>query len=601
MMTPERYQRICQLFDEALECPLEQRAAFLDEACGADLALRAEVEKFLAGMEPAADYLSRPAVNVAAALLAQQSQNPSALGKQISHYQIVSLLGAGGMGRVYLARDARLGRQVALKLLPTQYTQDAERVSRFRTEAQAASALNHPNILTIYDVGEDASTYFIATEFVEGQTLRQRLLTGRLTLSETLDITMQIASALEAAHRAGSVHRDVKPENIMVRPDGLVKVLDFGLAKLLEKDEGGGMKDEKNKPHPSSLIPHYSTMPGKVMGTISYMSPEQALGQAVDARTDLFSLGVVLYEMLTGTPPFIGNSDAAVYDAILHQSPAPLRQALPQLPAEMEWILNRALEKDCEVRYQTASDLKAALLTIKRNSGSGAAAVSQASITPLSVPSDRQARRAKAAAAISLLVVLALVGTWLWRNRNTTKSASARQPVSFTRLTTQAGQELYPSLSPDGKQLVYASNEVGNLDIWLQRVGGKTAINLTRDSAADDTEPAFSPDGEQIVFHSEREGGGLFLMGATGESVRRLTQDGHNPAWSPDGKEIAYAIGFFSGGPNNRTTVPSALHAINVQTGATRLITKGDAVQPHWSPALRTGAFIVVVSAISGQ
>jgi Tol biopolymer transport system component/serine/threonine protein kinase len=589
-MTPERYQQITQLYQAALELTPSQCPAFLAQACEGDEELRREVESLLAHDAESDGFLAAPALNVAAQLMAQEYQ-PLAPRQHINHYQVDSLLGKGGMGEVYLAEDTRLQRKVALKLLPAAFTQDADRVRRFKREALAASGLNHPNILTVFDLGESNGLQFIVTEYVEGQTLRQRLQQGRLPLSNVLDIAIQTASALEAAHRAGIVHRDIKPENIMARPDGLVKVLDFGLAKLLAKDEdenlkaaGGRHKEDKNKPPPDSRLPHHSTMPGRVMGTISYMSPEQALGQRVDERTDLFSLGVVLYEMLSGAPPFTGNSDAAIYDAILHQTPTPLRQSLPQLPAEVEWVLNRTLEKDCEVRYQTASDLKAALLALKRNSGSGEMAVNYTSAGSPPVPAVPKSWRRPTVLAAVALAVMALAGVWWWRGKQAAKPAALPPTATFARLTSHPGQELYPSLSPDGKLLVYAGDEAGNMDIWLQRVSGATPINLTRDSAVADTQPAFSPDGEQLAFRSERDGGGIFLMGATGENVRRLTSQGYNPAWSPDGQEIVYALGHFIDVPNNRSAPPSALHIINVQTGTTRRLTDNDGVQPHWSP-----------------
>jgi eukaryotic-like serine/threonine-protein kinase len=596
-VNPERYQQIAQLYHAAVEMKSGACAVFLDQACAGDADLRREVESLIAADQEAVDFIETPALEVAAGLLAE-SESRECIGRQLSHYRIVSLLGAGGMGEVYLAEDVRLGRKVAIKLLPFQFTQDAERVRRFKTEAQAASALNHPNILTIYDVGEVEGLHFIATEYVEGQTLRQRLTGGKLGLAEALDVAVQTASALDAAHRAGIVHRDIKPENLMLRPDGLVKVLDFGLAKLTERrrdrETEGKRIGENSSPLRPSVSPSPSlTEPGKAMGTIHYMSLEQALGQPVDGRSDLFSLGVVLYEMLTGQQPFAGASDAAIYDAILRQTHAPARDLSPELPAELEWVINRALEKEVELRYQTASDLKAALLALKRNSGSGAVAVSRPTAPQANASSEpkRARQRWLPQVAAGALVVLAVAAPWWWRGRKAAQRAAFTPTASFTRLTTQPGRELSPSLSPDGKQLVYAGDEAGNLDIWLQRVSGATAINLTRDSLAADTQPAFSPDGEQIAFRSERDGGGIFLMGATGENVRRLTNQGYNPAWSPDGKEIVYALGYFTDVPSNRSVTPSALYVINVQTGATRQLTAGDAVQPNWSPAGRRIAY----------
>ena len=577
-MTPERYADISRLCQAALELNASQRHAFLSQACAGDDELRIEIESLLAADGAENSFIDKPALEVAAGIFAREQR--SLTGERLGNYQVLARLGAGGMGEVYLAEDTRLRRKVALKLLPAAFTQDVERVRRFEQEAQAASALNHPNILTIYDFGQTgengAGLHYLATEYVEGQTLRQLLQSGPLPVPQVVEMGVQLADALAAAHQAGIIHRDLKPENIMRRPDGYVKLLDFGLAKL-RRDEGSGMRDERGRSHPL-------TDPGKVMGTVSYMAPEQALGKPVDARADLFSLGVVLYELLRGTHPFAGPSDAAVYNAILHQSPAPLQDAVPDLPAELEWILNRALEKDYELRYQTAQDLRAALLTLKRNSGSGATAVNQPSASALTATSQTKFGRAKIAAALIVLFGLSATVWWWQRGKLARGNASVRPSVSFTRLTIQAGQEVYPSLSPDGKQLLFVGDEAGNRDIWLQRVGGTTALNLTRDCLVADTHPAFSPDGEQIAFRSERDGGGIFLMGATGENVRRLTMQGYNPAWSPDGTEIVYSLGYFTDVPSNRSVVPSAMYVVNVQTGATRQLMTGDAVQPHWSP-----------------
>jgi serine/threonine protein kinase len=291
-------------------------------------------------------------------------------GTRFGQYEITAPLGKGGMGEVYLARDTRLERQVALKILPLDFTQSAERLRRFEQEAQATSALNHPNILTIHEIGAQNGTHFLATEFIAGQTLRDRL-QQPITQNEALDIALQIAHALAAAHEAGIIHRDIKPENIMVRRDGLVKVLDFGLAKLTEtrKAERGARNEEEvetllqNEPNnpqspirnPQSSNPH-STMPGTVMGTASYMSPEQARGERVDARTDIFSLGVVLYEMLAGQRPFAGGNMIDVLGAILHQEPAPLPTQSEAVPDELQRIVTKALQKDRDARYQTAQD-----------------------------------------------------------------------------------------------------------------------------------------------------------------------------------------------------------------------------------------------------
>jgi serine/threonine protein kinase len=374
-MTPERYQQIGALFDAALERPSDERSAWLEKASGDDADLRGEVENLLANHVASDTFLGRPAMDVAAELLAQ---NPPAkidvVGRQISHYQILSLLGAGGMGQVYLAKDARLGRPVALKLLPPRYLENASHIRRFEREALAASALNHPNILTIYEFGADGDTHFLATEFVQGETLRQRSQRGALTIAEVLDLAGQIAAALQAAHEAGIIHRDIKPENVMLRKDGIVKVLDFGLAKLTglrnadfgfrnEEDAATLVQSPADNPQSPIHIPQ-STLPGTVMGTVAYMSPEQARGLPVDARTDLFSLGVMLYEFLAGRQPFTGQTVNHTIVAILENDPPPLTVAGRRLPAELERLLNRLLAKQPEQRYFSASYLLAELKQI---------------------------------------------------------------------------------------------------------------------------------------------------------------------------------------------------------------------------------------------
>jgi Tol biopolymer transport system component len=314
------------------------------------------------------------------------------------------------------------------------------------------------------------------------------------------------------------------------------------------------------------------------MGTISYMSPEQALAEPLDHRTDIFSFGVMLYEMATGQRPFQGASNAAIYDAILHHLPTPITSS----HHELQWIIDRALEKKPEQRFQTAAELKIALKTLKHDSLSEARTSATTALSQPLRQSGRAGWLAKAVVAFAAVLVFALAGYGRWFGMKRARS-SALRATSFTQLTRAPGQEIYPSLSPDGKLLVYASDEAGNWDIYLQRVNGTTPINLTQDCAADDTQPAFSPDGEQIVFRSGRDGGGIFVMGATGENVRRLVDHGHNPAWSPDGEEVVYSEGSFAR-PSERGQYPSPLSVVKLATGETRQVTEADAVQPNWSP-----------------
>jgi eukaryotic-like serine/threonine-protein kinase len=353
-MTPEHYQRLGQLFDEALALPPDQRALWLEQTCGSDRGLRGEVESLLASQEESAKFLTSPALDVAAKLLSR-TQQPSLLGQQFSHYQVLSLLGVGGMGEVYLAEDLQLKRRVALKVLAPELRNNNEQVQRLEQEARAASALNHPNILTIYEIAEADDVRFIAAEYVGGETLRQCLMRKRFTISKTLDIALQIVAALDAAHQAGIVHRDVKPENVILRKDGLVKLLDFGIAKLAPRPMQGFEPET-----PTQMF--LQTNPGMLLGTVAYMSPEQVRGQTVDGRADEWSLGVMLYEMLTGHSPFAGETVNDAIAAILKTEVKPLTQCNSDIPDELERIVLKTLRKDADDRYQ---NIKALLIDLR--------------------------------------------------------------------------------------------------------------------------------------------------------------------------------------------------------------------------------------------
>jgi non-specific serine/threonine protein kinase len=359
-MNPERYQRIQALLQSALERESDERVSFLQEACAGDESLRRQLESLLVSYEQAGSFLESPAAQVGAPLV-NDARAKLAAGDAMGPYRILSQIGSGGMAEVYLAQDTRLGRRIALKLLSASFIKDEERVRRFRQEASAASALNHPNILTIHEVGQTDSAHFIATEFIEGETLRQRLTRGQIPPTEALEITIQIASALSAAHAAGIVHRDIKPENIMIRRDGYVKVLDFGIAKLTERPDYGRGADSEGA---TRIL--LNTNPGMIMGTVAYMSPEQARGIAVDATTDIWSLGVVLYEMLTGHKPFEGRTMSHVIVSILEKEPPPLAQYVQPAPDDLQRIVKKALHKERDVRYQSVDALLVDLKGLKR-------------------------------------------------------------------------------------------------------------------------------------------------------------------------------------------------------------------------------------------
>src|SRR5437762_5283796 len=357
LMKAESWEKVIDLFQSALERAPEERAVFVDKTCHDDEGMRREVESLLTSHDRATNFIEVPAFKVAPELATTDSAD-ALIGKLISHYRIEWLIGIGGMGEVYLAQDERLGRKAALKLLPQSLTTDETQLDRFKNEARTASALNHPNILTVYEIGAEGNVQFIATEFIEGITLRADLASGRMSAHRALEIAVQVASALAAAHDAGVVHRDIKPENIMLRPDGYAKVLDFGIAKLSEQRRGS----HDHRVETTALL---QTRPGLVLGTAHYMSPQQARGQKVDARSDIWSLGVVLYEMVTGNPPFRGETPSDCIAAILTAEPAPLSSISPDVPAKLESILQKALRKNTDERYQTIKEMLAELRILK--------------------------------------------------------------------------------------------------------------------------------------------------------------------------------------------------------------------------------------------
>jgi Tol biopolymer transport system component/predicted Ser/Thr protein kinase len=464
------------------------------------------------------------------------------------------------MGDVYLAEDQRLNRQVALKFLATSIATDPVRLERFEREAQVAAALNHPNIVTVHSIERDGDTLFMAMEYLDGRTLDEIIAPGGLPLKRLLPLAIQIVDAVVAAHSHAVVHRDLKPSNVMVLAGDRVKVLDFGLAKLRESPA-------------SAMLPTQElTGEGKIVGTVAYMSPEQAEGKDVDGRSDIFALGVMLYEMATSERPFVGDTSLSVLSSILRNTPRAVTELNPELPRDVWRIVRHCLAKDPDRRYQTAKDLRNELEDLAQSLSSGELAAPTVGSAP------RPSRRTPVMLGLAVLGLLAAVVAWQLRARQS--PANAPPPTLLhSRLTQRGGLLRWPSISPDGKWVVY----VADGDIYLQGVSGQTAINLTKDSPSDETTPAFSPDGETIAFRSTRDGGGIFLMGRTGESVRRLTHGGFQPAWFPDGKSIVYASGEGPQGPERRFAF-SELWIVSVDGGEPRRFIRGDAVQPRVSP-----------------
>jgi eukaryotic-like serine/threonine-protein kinase len=529
-------------------------------------------------------------------------------GVTLAHYRVLSALGAGGMGEVYEALDQRLERAVALKVLPEEFVKNEERVRRFVLEAKSASGLNHPHIVTIYDIGQaepeqknsaPSSTsgkpvHYIAMELVRGLSLRDEIHGEKAPLKELVRWLAQVAEGMAKAHGAGIVHRDLKPENVMISSDGFAKILDFGLAKLTEGkapiDGGGSMATAVRNTHE-----------GAVMGTVGYMSPEQVQGRVVDARSDIFSFGCILYEATTRQRAFDADSQIETLHQIINSVPVPISELNPEAPAELRKMIRRCLAKDPEKRYQSMKDLSLELFDMVEEfdelstSASSRSSSGSGSLRPITPRKSWPV----ITVAVLLLAAIAAFATLLFRRQGPEGSQPVR--ATFAQLTDFGGLESQPALSPDGQNLVYvarASPSSGS-DIYLIRVGGRNPVNLTREGSASDRQPAFSPDGQSIAFRSERAGGGIFVMGATGESVRRVSDFGHNPSWSPDGRRIVVST---EGGnnPTGRGTT-AALWVVEVQNGERKKIYDGDAVMPRWSPNGHRIAFWGLPMLDSGQ
>jgi eukaryotic-like serine/threonine-protein kinase len=490
------------------------------------------------------------------------------IGPTLAHYRISEKLGAGGMGEVYLAYDTRLSRNVALKVLLHDVTADPERRARFEREARAIAALNHPNIVTVHSIEQADGVHFITMELVAGKPLSTILPPAGLAVKQFFRLALQLTDAIGAAHEQGVTHRDLKPENVMVAENSRVKVLDFGLAKL-KPASVDSTSETVVEPDP------LKTTHGQVLGTAAYMSPEQIEGTELDHRSDIFSLGIILHEMITGHRPFRGNSNVSTMSSILRDEPPLVTKVNPALPGRLARLIQRCLEKEPARRYQSAVDLRNDLAELQQDFDSGVSISG-----PGAKPTNR--RMMYATAGLAILAVAAGLYALLRNRREAGVPLESMGDVAFSQLTHAAGQEIFPSLSPDGRFIAYASAALGNFDIFSHRVGGENPVNLTSDSTVDDTQPAFAPDGERIAFRSEREGGGIFVLGATGESVRRATTTGYHPAWSPNGQQLLYVTQNVTD-PAVRFT-SSEMWVATLATGERRLVTKDDAAQPSWSP-----------------
>src|SRR3989442_726821 len=474
-------------------------------------------------------------------------------GTKLGRYEIRSKIGEGGMGEVYLAEDAQLHRKVALKVLPAEVAANQDRMRRFNQEAQAAAALNHPNIAHTYEIGEANGVHYIAMEYVIGETLHKRIFRGALDLNEVLDIAMQIAGALSAAHSAGITHRDIKPENIMWRHDGYVKALDFGLAKLMDEPQTAPVTDE------GLTLVMIKTEPGRVVGTIDYMSPEQARGREVDARTDLFSVGVVLYEMVAGAKPFVGDTKSDVLAAVLTAEPEPLAKRCPGVPAELNRIVTKALRKNREERYQIAReilvDLKSLRQELEFEAKMGGAEVnvlptSQATSTRIGQDFTGQQsaapttisglfinvvrihpRRATVTLAIIALVITA-AGIGLYKLVKLAQRPESFQTMRLAKLTSSGDVSgVSVAVSPDGKYVVYATREAGEESLWVKHVATSSTVQILPVIEGAYTGVTFSRDGSYLYYivAEGNQPNRLYQVPVLGGSPRKLIEDAHGP------------------------------------------------------------------------
>ncbi|HKG78295.1 MAG TPA: protein kinase, partial [Pyrinomonadaceae bacterium] len=562
---PQRWQLVKEIFEGALERHGAEREIFLIHECGDQTAVRKEVESLLRSYEVAGSFMESPAVAQAAESFADAEQKLTP-GQRVKHYQIVNLIGEGGMGEVYLATDTILGRRVALKVLPTFVSTDPDRLRRFTQEARAASRLSHPNVCVVHEIGEtDDGRPFIAMEYVEGITLRQRMKSHSMKFGDVLDIAIQIADALTAAHEAGIVHRDIKPENVVIRPEGYVKILDFGLAKLTERHKGAI--------HATMSTLLFDSSPGTVMGTAAYMSPEQARGIPVDERTDIWGLGVVLYEMASGYPPFTGETATDVVVAIVERDQPPIARHVEGTPPELERIVKKALRKDRNERYQIVKEMAIDLRSLRRElevnslldrslapgtSTTDGSEYAKASSSREKIGETNEAKAARTTiykgrssrnwiALAAGAIILAVAGFAFYKMR-TPPEPRTRPPferVDVTKLTTN-GNALMAAMSPDGKYVAYVTSENGKESLWLRQVAITSNAQLIPPREGRYLGLAFSPDGNYIYFGyagSDRNDAEqiyrLPILGIGAAATRIELQEGL-PSLSHDRKRMAF-------------------------------------------------------------
>lgn len=540
-MDSKRLKQIEDIFNAVVDSPPGERESLLNKMCGDDAELRSEIESLLTFDNEPDNSLGSPPEALAAEMFAEKESRPDLAGKVITHYKIIKLLDTGGMGEVYLAEDIKLRRKAALKILPPEFSTDNERKKRFEKEARAVSALNHPNIITIYGIEEAENTSFMATEFVVGHTLRHLIADKPMPWREAVNIALQITGALESAHSVGIIHRDIKPANIMVREDGIVKVLDFGLAKLMAADSGD---------HDTRDL----TAPNRVMGTINYMSPEQALGERIDTRTDIFSFGVVLYEMLTGEVPFGGVRDSVANSTISQTVPS-VCESNAEIPKPLDQMIRHALEKDRNVRYQTFADLRNDLKNLLSDSQTGSYDHAFTGKTVLQTdPKGRQPTRpnsgiissSKLSAAwlIAPVLILGLAAGVYWVYFLSKDSSANNFQSTKLDVLTAHGLAVSVAISRDGKYIAYAKDEGGRHSLWLRQTASAGDTQIVPPGNAKYDYLRFSPDGNYLYFVGPDGVGqpsSLFQMTTLGRNQRKIITGVESQiSFSPDGKQTAF-------------------------------------------------------------